>query len=142
MTRAHRTDESPSGGYTIDQLAKEAGITIRAIRHYVTLGLLPPRSTGYWFFHYEESFRQRLLAIVRLRRNKHRIPAIRAKLAAATPADVAALAGLVPRRQEHGAICERWERISLRAGLELHLRSDAAPDVVAFARQIEALGRG
>jgi DNA-binding transcriptional MerR regulator len=142
-----RRPPDPSPAYAIDELAKEAGVTIRAVRHYVSKGLLPYRPGGTWFFRYDEAFRRRLLAIVRLRRDGEHLPAILARLEAASPDEIAVLAGLAPARAapameaEH-ALHERWERIPLRAGLELHLRADAHPDVVALARRLEAeLGR-
>jgi hypothetical protein len=48
------------------------------------------------------------------------------------------LAGLTLPLADRSTIYERWERIPLRLGLELHLRSDAQAEVVALARRIES----
>jgi DNA-binding transcriptional MerR regulator len=140
--RRHRAETEDVVSYTMAQLVAEAGVTVRTVRHWVHERVLPHRDYGDWFFKYDEAFRARLLAVVRLRDKGWHLPEIREKLDRATPEEITALAGLAPPAGARRALYERWERISLHAGLELHLRTDAPAEAVQLARWIETqIGR-
>lgn len=146
------------GIYRIQDLMKATGLTRRVIRFYVQRGLLPPaegRGTG---TNYGEEHLVRLRAVRRLRAERLNVAQIRARLAKLSSAELAQLGA--PGAGEGGSPgargvsstgaphtgsatshfpgAERWERIALLPGLELHFRSDAGPLVLRTADEIRS----
>jgi cob(I)alamin adenosyltransferase len=99
--------------FTIGELASAAGVTVRAVRHYEAVGLLPEadRSTG-GHRRYEEAALRRLRQILKLRDCGFGLAAIQQLLDARSPGTTLELA----RRQ-----LERTE-IELEVGRRLRLR--------------------
>jgi DNA-binding transcriptional MerR regulator len=138
--------------YKLDELARIADVAARTIRYYVQRGLLPApefrgKDTAYGHEHL-----LRLQAIRRLQALHLPLDAIQARLAALSPAELAALASdedpPKPRRaarpgptrtpSPQPAVGELWERIQLAPGLELHVRADAGPRARALALAIQS----
>lgn len=148
--------------YKLDELAREADVAPRTVRYYVQRGLLPApefkgRDTSYGREHLV-----RLLAIKRLQAAHLPLDAIEARLASATMGELEHIASgnvlsveLPPRdpaarpRRGHPYFpphdpvpqaprAERWERVELAPGLEIHLRSDASPEAQRIARDIRS----
>ena len=149
--------------YKLDELAREADVAPRTVRYYVQRGLLPApefkgRDTSYGREHLV-----RLLAIKRLQAAHLPLDAIEARLASANLDELERIAsGTVvsvelppprdppvrPRRGHYyfpppGPVpeaprAERWERVELVPGLEVHLRSDAGPEAQRIAREIRS----
>lgn len=149
--------------YKLDELAREAEVAPRTVRYYVQRGLLPApefkgRDTSYGREHLV-----RLLAIKRLQAAHLPLDAIEARLASATMGELERIASgsvvsvelppprdpvVRPRRGHlyfppHDPVpeaprAERWERVELAPGLEIHLRSDAGPEAQRIARDIRS----
>ncbi|CAN92444.1 transcriptional regulator, MerR family [Sorangium cellulosum So ce56] len=132
--------------YKLADLAKATGLTPRAVRYYAERGLLPkPPFRGSSTTYGDEHLMQ-LRAVHRLRREQRLgLDAIRARLARLSRAEIEALAQ-PPRPAEPAAPAdvpppagaERWDRVVLLPGMELHLRSDASPLLRRLAREIQA----
>lgn len=125
---------SPPESYTIDQIAEATGLTPRTVRHWTARGLLEPppfraAATRYGRDHFE-----RLRAIKQLREQGIRLDAIRARLDAPRPA--AAEAPARPKAPKYPA--ERWERIVLVPGVELHVNAAGGPMLRRMAEEIFA----
>jgi DNA-binding transcriptional MerR regulator len=144
-------------GYLIGELAAIVGVTPRAIRFYVERGLLKAPVFGGNRTRYGEEHLLRIRAIQRLQAEEGlRLDAIRQRLAKLSPAELTALAPPEPAAgpPEPGAgggaqaapagplvaagAADRWDRIALLPGLELHVRSDATPLVLRLAAEIQA----
>jgi DNA-binding transcriptional MerR regulator len=144
------------GIYRMQDLMKATGLTRRVIRFYVHRELLPPadgRGTGPV---YDEEHLIRLRAVRRLRAERLNVAQIKARLAKLSPAEIAQLgavpgavggpgggpadaAGLSgPSTTGHFPGAERWERIVLLPGMELHVRADAGPLVQRTAEEIRS----
>lgn len=140
--------------YKLAELARAGGVTPRAVRLYVTRDLLPApvfrgRSTTY-----NEDHLVRLRAIARLRVDEGlQLDAIRSRLAVLSPDDLAALGAPPPLAGPPAAPllgedrpagdplpggAERWDRLALLPGLELHVRGDATAVVRRLAAEIHA----
>ena len=143
--------------YSIEELADETGVDRRTIRRYIGEGLVPrpelrgPNTT------YDEVHRLSLLATARLRREGHGLVAIRAQVAERSLEQLAVLAGLAPAAPPAAAIPapapgaigayraeiargqEKWERLLLCPGVELHVRSEADAEAWRVAREIAAV---
>lgn len=118
--------------YTIAELIEATGATARTIRSWVRKGLLraPPfrgRATTYGPEHVA-----RIHAIQALRKRRLSLREVKKRLASATPEDIEHL--LAPARRPIEDVpppgppaypAERWERIVLAPGLEVHVRADA-----------------
>lgn len=138
--------------YKLTELARAAGVSVRAVRYYLGKGLLPAAEFRGGSTRYGEEHLQRLRAIQRLRAQEGlRLGAIRKRLAKLDDAAIAAIAGpleppktataqrrAAPEEMAEGAAGALWQRIPLLPGLELHLRQDAAPIVRRFAAEIQA----
>ena len=148
--------------YKLDELAREADVAPRTVRYYVQRGLLPAPEFKGKDTSYGREHLARLLAIKRLQAAHLPLDAIEARLASATLDEIERLAsGSVlsveippcdplhrPRRGRYyfpppGPIpevprAERWERVELVPGLEVHLRSDASLEAQRIAREIRS----
>lgn len=147
--------------YRIAELARLTGVKPRTIRLYVELRLLPrPKFRGV-ATEYGREHLLKLLAIQRFKRDAGReripIPTIQARLAALSAADLAAFAPPEaapearppePSRAEMPlaasptitsaplSTAERWERVVLMRGLELHVAAEASPLLRRLAAEI------
>ncbi len=150
--------------YRIEEITRRTGFTARAVRYYVQRGLLPatPQRGVATVYTHEQLLR--LLAITLLRtRERLRLEAVKRRLAGMSLADVEALVatiGGVPlpagaatgtapasvgAAPGDGAVGSagpptflRWDRAELLPGLEIAVRSDAAPVVRRLAEEIFA----
>jgi DNA-binding transcriptional MerR regulator len=141
----------------LDELAAAAQIAPRTVRYYVQRGLLPApdfkgRDTTYGRGHL-----LRLLAIKRLQQAGLPLDAIEARLSGASDKELERLGNTavvelelpppsaVPRKTPPPrgptsvttSAAERWERVILAPGLELHIKSDAGSAAKRIAREIQ-----
>lgn len=137
------------GTLRMRDLVKATGATARAIRFYVERGLLPKaegRGTG---LNYNEEHLVRLRAVRRLRAQRLDVDQMLARLGKMSAEDIARLGappapppgpspapGAVAPARAYPA--ERWERVALLPGLELHVRGDAGALVRRMAAEIHA----
>lgn len=142
------------GMFRIRDLMTATGLTRRAIRYYAKRRLLPAATGRGSGANYGEEHLLRLRAIQRLQRERLSLAQIRARLAKLSPAELAELAATeggtsIEPRQAKGASgsspavqsghfpgAERWERIALLPGLELHVQSTGGPLVLRTAEEI------
>lgn len=139
--------------YKLDDLVREAGIGRRTLRSYIQRGALPrPKHRGP-LPAYDDAFLLRLKAAVRLRREGVAIDDLGARLSAASPDEIAYLAGQGPPPAPKEAApaeapsaraaptpgTERWERTCLYPGLELHVAVGADEAAQRMARAIRKL---
>lgn len=132
--------------YKLDDLARATGLTPRAVRYYAERGLLPKAPFRGSSTTYGEEHLVQLKAVHRLRREERLgLDAIRARLARLSRAEIEALAQPprpaeppAPAAEPPPANAERWDRVVLLPGMELHLRSDASPLLRRLAREIQA----
>lgn len=135
------------GTLRMRDLVKATGATARAIRFYVERGLLPRaegRGTG---LNYNEEHLVRLRAVRRLRAQRLDVDQMLARLGKMSADDIARLGAPPPPPAAPGPApgpaaparpypAERWERVALLPGLELHVRGDAGPLVRRIAAEI------
>ncbi|MEJ7734238.1 MAG: helix-turn-helix domain-containing protein [Polyangiaceae bacterium] len=144
----------PTEGWLLRELAKEAGVTPRAVRYYLERRLLPSPAFYGTATRYDRDALLRLCAIQRMRREERLdLEAIRRRLAVITPDQLEAFAPptlpAAPRPPVTAAatspLCaappptfasERWERVMLLEGLELMVRSDASSAIRRLAQEI------
>lgn len=144
------------GTLRMRDLIEATGVTARMVRIYIQRGVLPHadgRGTGPV---YGEEHLLRLRAIRRLLAERFSLDDIRRRLARIPPEELARL-GAAPQAPATAASpgapsvqavdttasntaypAERWERVPLLPGLELHVRSDAGPLVRRLAEEIHA----
>jgi DNA-binding transcriptional MerR regulator len=149
--------------YKITDLAREAQVSPRTVRYYVQRGLLTGpvfhgRDTAYGHGHL-----LRLLVIKKLQQSHMPLDEIQARITGASDAalermlaaeDAAPAESKAPSprggpyrspapsepppQQSVSVGTERWDRIELMPGLELHVRSDAGPEARRAAREIKS----
>lgn len=151
--------------YKLNDLAREAQVSTRTVRYYVQRGLLSGpafhgRDTAYTRGHL-----LRLLAIKKLQQTHMPLDEIQARLGGMSDADIERMVAAedaapaepkathsrggpyrspAPEVQPpEGAVSdgrgpERWDRVHLFPGLELHVRSDAGPEARRAAREIQS----
>ncbi|WP_437930024.1 helix-turn-helix domain-containing protein [Sorangium sp. So ce291] len=150
--------------YKLDELADEAGVAPRTVRYYVQRGLLPAPEFRGKDTAYGREHLARLRAIKALQQAHWPLEEIQARLAgagvdeieriaagalppaatpAAPPAATTRCAGPgeapAPPPQAAGAPRgERWERVEIADGVELHVRSDAPERSRRIALDIES----
>jgi DNA-binding transcriptional MerR regulator len=121
--------------FKLEELARAADVAPRTIRYYVQRGLLPaPEFRGKDTTYGAEHLR-RLRAIKRMQEARVPLEEIAARLGAGRedappPAAREVAAPSVPIQGE------RWARLPIAPGLDLHLADDAAPEVRRLAREI------
>ena len=138
---------APVSDYKLDELGRAAEVSPRTIRYYVQRGLLPPAEFRGKDTAYDEGHLLRLKAIKRLQAQSLPLDAIQARLASASLAELEQLAsGRSPPASPPPSVrvepvpvsrSERWERLVLAPGLELHLSSEASPAVRRLALEIQ-----
>ena len=74
-------------GYSLSQLAQEAGVEMRTIRHYISIGVLPPPSSRGRGARYEQVHLDRLKAIRVLQRDL-KLDEIREELSKMSPEEI------------------------------------------------------
>jgi DNA-binding transcriptional MerR regulator len=152
----------PKVGWSVHELAQLTGVTVRTIREYLKTGVLPRSPFKGAATRYQRPQLLCLLAIRRLRATRRMpLPEIRKRVRAYSPRELeafatadladgplaAALGLAVPSQQRQAAsrkrntidLPARWARIELALGLELHIRDDASPRVLALAAQLREL---
>jgi DNA-binding transcriptional MerR regulator len=127
-------------GLTVSELEAKLGLTRRVIHSWIAGGLIGPPSRRGPRSTYDEAQVLRIEAIQKLRARKMGLAAIKRWLLSATRDQVEALvrppAPAAPVAAPVGVHGERWERVGLLPGLELHVRSDAGPLVQRLASEI------
>lgn len=64
----------------IGELAARAGVTVRTVRYYIEIGLLPPPAMKGSYGDFDETYLQRLQLVRRLKEERLTLPAIRERL--------------------------------------------------------------
>ena len=148
-------------GWTLRQLAELSCVPIRTIRHYLREGVLPRPPFRGTATRYQHAHLAHLVAVRRLRTSRLSLTEIRTRLAAIGPDEIEAMAieglpagplatalGVEPVQAPNTAarnmnigviaplVAPRWARIELALGLELHVRDDASPNVLALAQRL------
>ena len=82
----------PDAPYSIGDLARLTGLSVRTIRYYLAQGLIPASGESGPGAHYGEGHLERLRLVRRLQQGHLPLAEIRARLAALSDADVTALA--------------------------------------------------
>jgi DNA-binding transcriptional MerR regulator len=135
---AGRPTSPPETGprYTVAELAELADVSRRAIRFYITRGLLAPPEGGGRGAYYTVAHRDRLLALKRLQEGGLSLDEVAAALQARGPVGPV-LEAREPNRPRSSAAVERWQRVTVRDGVELLVRdgllSGAALETVVQA---------
>ncbi|WP_437959315.1 helix-turn-helix domain-containing protein [Sorangium sp. So ce119] len=140
--------------YKLDELAAEAGVAPRTVRYYVQRGLLPAPEFRGKDTAYGREHLARLRAIKVLQQAHLPLEEIQARLAGAGVDEIERIATAAPPRAAT-APCpgpdaappapvagaprgERWERVEIADGVELHVRSDAPERSRRIALDIES----
>jgi len=151
-------------GWSLIQLSRLSGSSVRAIRLYLQREVLPRPPFLGAATRYQRQHLATLLAIRRLLAEGLPLDAIRTRLEALSrpeldafaaeglaPGPLADALGVVPVAartpgidpaaldQRASLLAPRWARIELALGLELHVRDDAAPGVRELARRMREL---
>lgn len=150
--------------YTLDQLAKAAGLNRHVLRNWTRFGVLPPPTLRGMNTRYDDEQLQHALAIKHLRETGMKLSAIKARLAKSSREEIEQLAGVAPKptpapehapgappgpepapapalgpwRAEAAFPRELWERIVLCPGVVLSVRADADSEARRVAREIES----
>lgn len=124
--------------YRIIEIARAAGVTVRTLRHWTALGLLPaPRLRGNQTS-YDEAFLLRVRAVRALRARGVRLRDVKRRLTVASPVELSVLAAAPAG--DSGAVAfpppppivpitypaQHVEKIILLPGLELHVDGSSA----------------
>lgn len=146
-----------SGGFSLQQLSEQSGLTIRTIRYYIQQGLLAPPIPAGPHTRYEQGHLDRLRMIRHLQQRHLSLAEIRELLAsksddevqAALPQESGTLAYIRAALEQSGVKSEaaepsvtlprarsHWERLELGEGVELHLRRPTSREM---SRKIEKL---
>jgi DNA-binding transcriptional MerR regulator len=137
----------------LEELAGEAQVAPRTVRYYVQRGLLPAPEFRGRDTQYGRGHLLRLLAIKRLQQAGLPLDAIEARLTGASDKELERLGSNasvevelplpamparppMPRVASAAPSPERWERVSLAPGLELHIKGDASVAARRIAREI------
>ncbi|WP_438028397.1 helix-turn-helix domain-containing protein [Sorangium sp. So ce233] len=143
--------------YKLDELAVEAGVAPRTVRYYVQRGLLPAPEFRGKDTAYGREHLARLRAIKVLQQAHLPLEEIQARLAGAGVDEIERIARLATEGPPRAAaaLCpgpdpappapgagpargERWERVEIADGVELHVRSDAPERSRRIALDIES----
>jgi DNA-binding transcriptional MerR regulator len=128
-------------GYTIGEIAEEAGVSERTIRYWYKQDLFVPPPFAGPGTRYLREHRLRILSIQKLREQGLKLPEIRRQLAKMSLGEMEALlkpppAAVRPPPPEPTYTAERWERIVLVPGLELFVNTTGGPILRQMAQQI------
>jgi len=118
--------------FRIAEVVRETGVRRGTLRHWVKMGLLPPPPRRGRGTKYDEAFITRVRAARALREQGHRLREVRRRLAKATALDLSVLASKAATPGGPVALpsppvvpitypAERWEKIVLLPGLEVHV---------------------
>jgi DNA-binding transcriptional MerR regulator len=137
----------------IHEFSRQAGVSVRTLRNWSSRGLLPRVRFRGVATDYPPSHLVYAKAVRVLLKRRLGVEAIRRLLAGKSADDVALLAG--PGEQVRSAPVsitvapanepapakpsptrERWQRVTLLPGLELHVRDDAGPVIARVADEI------
>ena len=91
MSRRHpdtHPDRDEPASFSLDELSREADVTPRTIRYYITEGLLPPPETTGRNASYTQDHLDRLLLIGQLKERYLPLKEIRARIASMSPEDI------------------------------------------------------
>lgn len=150
----------PKSGLSLADLASLTATTVRTVRHYMELGVIPAVKFRGPRTRYERNHLLHLAAARTLRSFEGlALPAIKKRLGSETPEGVEAI---VKQRLTPGRLAtalgiavaapvsgvapsapavavgpeKRWSRLELAVGLELHVRDDISPLVRALAAKV------
>ena len=130
-------------GLTISEVEARFGLTRRVIHSWIAGGLIGPPSRHGPRSLYNEAQVLRIEVIQKLRTQRMGLRAIKRWLLSATRDQVEAIvrppapvAPVAPVATTLGPRGDRWERVALLPGLELHVRADAGPLVMRLASEI------
>ena len=155
---------APTTGWLIAELSQLTGLSVRALRNYVTVGIIQPLELRGTATRYPRRDFLRLLAMLRMKREGQlRLAEIKRKLDALGDAEleawlvtqplapqVTAALGLTAQQpappsapqtnadQNAGSPLEMWQRLRLLPGLELMLSTEASVAVRGIAQKIYA----
>ena len=130
--------------YRLAELAAATGVSSRTIRYYIAEGLLPPPEGVGPAAVYTAAQRDRLALIATLKERYLPLREIAQRLKelddagvrAALRADRTPTGATVPSGAASGG--ERWERITLADGVELHVRADRLDGTLPLAALVRA----
>ncbi len=130
--------------YRLAELAAATGVSSRTIRYYIAEGLLPPPEGVGPAAVYTVAQRDRLALIATLKERYLPLREIAQRLKelddagvrAALRADRTLTGATVPSGAASGG--ERWERITLADGVELHVRADRLDGTLPLAALVRA----
>lgn len=139
--------------FKLEELAKEAGVSARTVRYYVQRGLLPAPSFKGKDSAYGREHVVRLKAIRRLQERFLPLDAIQEELTRLPWAEIERIAegrdGIAPRTvvprvpeipppspRVPSPVGERWRRITLAPGLELHVAEGVSDEVRALCERL------
>ncbi len=130
--------------YRLAELAVATGVSSRTIRYYIAEGLLPPPEGVGPAAVYTAAQRDRLALIATLKEHYLPLREIAGRLKglddagvrAALRADHAPERAAAPQSVPDGG--ERWERIALADGVELHVRADRLDGTIPLAALVRA----
>jgi DNA-binding transcriptional MerR regulator len=134
MPRSPAPPPPPEESYTLSQLTRATGINARTLRHWTARGVFEAPPFRAAATRYGREHLARLRAIQALRQQGVRLDAIRARLDA--PAAPPATQPARPPPPKYPA--ERWERIVLVPGVELHVNAAGGPMLRRMAEEIFA----
>ena len=128
---------------SIGELETEIGVPRRVVHSWVARGLLPPPQRRGPRTRYDEATVLRIRAIAALRARRMGLEAIRRWLLTATRDQIEALVRpppaeppAAPALEPIASSTDRFERVRLVPGLELHVELGAGPLVRRLAREI------
>jgi len=130
--------------YRLAELAAATGVSSRTIRYYIAEGLLPPPEGVGPAAVYGDAYRDRLALIATLKGRYLPLREIAARLQELDDTGVrAALRGervpdKAPASPGVTGDGERWERITLADGVELHVRADRLDGTIPLAALVRA----
>lgn len=128
-------DDGEEIRYSIGELAELGGVSRRTVRYYVQRGLLPaPTGVGRGR-HYTGRHLDTLIRVRRLQESGHGLAEIGERLRGASSATELRTTPRTPAVSRWVERVNRWTRIEIADGVELHLR-----DVRLDSRQLRSVG--
>lgn len=89
MSRRHPDDSARDASWSLDELAREAGVTQRTIRYYIAEGLLPPPDSAGRNARYTREHLDRLQLIGQMKEAYLPLKEIRTRIASMSPGEIA-----------------------------------------------------